>query len=104
MAAVGGCKARPSFRGAEELKRAASEMPPCRFPPLSDSQVHDAVVKNGEHAHDPGLPPPIWQVYEIDCIYAYDESAFYTNGKPSTPQMIDWSNTTFVARDGKVIQ
>lgn len=81
------------------------EEPPCRLPPLSIAEVREVVARS--NAIDPPkehLPPPNWEVHEFGCLYAYEESAFYINGQPSTPQHVDWSITLFVSRDGKVLR
>jgi len=93
-----------NFHGSAELQLALKEEPPCHLPPLSDVEVHDAVAKVSKP--DPafkGLPPPNWRVTERRCIYFYEESAFYYNGKPATVDMVDCCSIVAVSRDGKII-
>ena len=111
LAAIGmlaGCAGQPPWeasRRPSNLDFALAEEPPCHLPPLSDAEVHDAVARVSEP--DPafkGLPPPNWKVTERKCIYFYEESALYYNGKPASVDSVDCCLVFAVSRDGKIIQ
>jgi hypothetical protein len=88
--------------GPDAFTRFTSEEAPCKLPPLTDLQVHDAVVKVGKSFHPDGLPEPNWKVTPLRCVYEYEESAFYMNGKPSGSKDIDGMVSMYVARDSSV--
>jgi hypothetical protein len=93
---TGGCAGPSAFR------RFTSEQPPCRLPPLSDAQVHEAVIKAGKSLHPDGRPEPIWRVTPFRCVYQYEESAFYLKDRPAGPSDIDGMVSMYIARDSRV--
>jgi hypothetical protein len=78
-------------------------MPPCHLPPLTDDQVHDAVLKAGKSTQIDGLPEPIWRVTEFHCVYRYEQSAFYYKGQPVPLNTIDGDDMLLVARDFSIL-
>lgn len=96
------CMLASGCAGPDAFTRFTSEEPPCHLPPLSDVQVRDAVVKAGKSYHPDGLPEPIWRVTPLRCVYEYQESAFYMNGKPSGPDNPEGMVSMYVARDSRV--
>ena len=93
------CIALASCAYPTRFARFTAETPPCHLAPLSEAEVHEIVVKAGKSYAPPGLPEPIWQVTEFGCVYRYEQSGLYFNGKPATLNMVDASYEILVARD-----
>lgn len=77
----------------------SSETPPCHLPPLSENEVRDAVIKAGKYFAPEDRPEPIWQVSEVRCVYRYEQSARYVDGKPVPLSTPGGTYIVWVARD-----
>jgi len=66
---------------------------------LTDRQVHDAVIRAGKSTQIEGLPEPIWKVTAVNCVYRYEQSAFYYKEQPVPLNVVDGDDIVMVARD-----
>ena len=81
----------------------ARRFPPCKLPPLTEDQILTLVKeKLGSDFGDPGYPPPNWRIHELRCIYHFQMSVGYFDGKPSSLTAVDGSILIPVTRDGRV--
>lgn len=86
------------------IDRYLSESPPCELPPLSEEEVLKLVrEKIGPDFSPEGLPPPNRRITEQKCVYWYEQSVTYFDGKPVSLDAVDGTLLMVVTRDGKVI-